>query len=42
MIETVAGSGMRDVDVVKWAESTGSEGHVYGLPNWADNKVRRR
>lgn len=42
VVETVASSGMRDVDVAKWAESTGSDERMYGLSTCADNKVRRR
>ncbi|KAI7761003.1 hypothetical protein LZL87_012156 [Fusarium oxysporum] len=42
VVETVSSNGMRDVDVAKWAKSTGSDGHVYGLSTCADNKIRRR
>jgi hypothetical protein len=42
VVETVSSNGMRDVDVAKWAKSTGSDGYVYGLSTCADNKIRRR
>ncbi|WKT49310.1 hypothetical protein QSH57_014240 [Fusarium oxysporum f. sp. vasinfectum] len=42
VVETVSSNGMRDGDVAKWAKSTGSDEHLYGLSTCADNKIRRR
>ncbi|KAH7222987.1 hypothetical protein BKA60DRAFT_538433 [Fusarium oxysporum] len=42
VVETVSSNGMRDGDVAKWAKSTGSDEHLYGLSTCADNKIRKR
>ncbi|KAF9769574.1 hypothetical protein IL306_012986 [Fusarium sp. DS 682] len=42
VVDAVSNNGMRDVDVAKWAKTTGSDEHVYGLSTCADNRIRRR
>ncbi|KAF9766030.1 hypothetical protein IL306_001600 [Fusarium sp. DS 682] len=42
VVDAVSNNGMRDVDVAKWAKTTGSGEHVYGLSTGAGNRIRRR